>query len=311
MKTYAITGVAGYVGGLLAEKLAAMDGARVIGIDIAPPPQAGAVAFHVCDIRDPQLSELLAAEAVDVLIHLAFYTHPEGDPRVAEAVNVDGTAAVLRAAASAGIDRVVLVSSAAAYGSHADNPVPMSEECALRPNRDFYYSWHKARQEDLAHAFAQAHPEVKTIILRPCALIGPHINNPTGDSLRQKLFIYIRGNTAPIQFIHEDDAVEAFRLAATGEADGIFNIAAEGTVTYPELARIMGKRLLVLPYWLLAALASLGKALGVSPVSARTLRFIRHPIVVDGGRFRRVFGFQPRFDTLHSVTDFAASLHQH
>jgi len=311
MKTCAITGASGYVGALLAEKLAADPACRVIGIDIKPPAWPGAATFRAADIRDPGIADLLHEEAVDVLIHLAFYTQPEGDARLAESVNIDGTANLLEAAAKARVGRLVLASSAAAYGSHADNPLPMTEASPLRPNSDFYYSWHKARQEALVQNFSQAHPAVQTVILRPSALIGPHINNPTGDSLRQKLLIYIRGNAAPLQFIHENDAIEAFRLAATGQAVGVYNVAAEGTITYPELAAIMGKRLLLLPYRLLAALASLGKALGVSPVSATTLRFIRHPMVVDGHLFCRVFGFRPRFDTRRTMTEFAASLNPH
>ncbi len=131
------------------------------------------------------------------------------------------------------------------------------------------------------------------------------MNNPTGDALGGRLLVYIRGNTAPIQFLHEDDAVEAFRLAAAGEAQGVFNVAADGTLTYPEIARILGKPLLLLPFRLLAALAGLGKRLGVSPVGAVTLRFIRHPIVVDSGRFRDAFGFTPRYDTRRALTAFA------
>lgn len=305
MRTYAITGVAGYLGGLLAEKLAADPDGRVVGIDIAPPRSPGGFTFHACDIRDARLAELLVAGKVDVLVHLAFYTHPEGDPREAESVNIGGTRNLLEAAAKARIGRIVLASSAAVYGSHADNPVPMAEDTPLRPNTDFYYSWHKAQQERLLVDFLRRHPETGAVILRPCVLLGPHMNNPTGDSLRRGLLVHICGNAAPIQFIHEDDAVEAFRLAAVGEAQGVFNVAADGTLTYSEIARVLGKPVLLLPFRLLAALASLGKHLGVSPVSAVTLRFIQHPIVVDPARFRTAFGFTPRYDTRRTLMAFA------
>jgi len=303
--TYCITGVSGYVGRLLAAKLLEQPGARVVGVDQTPPAGLDGARFHRCDIRDPRLADILRDEAVDTLIHLAFYTAPEGDAALAESVNVGGTRNVLEAAGAAGVKRLVLASSTAAYGSHPDNPVPMREDAPLRPNRAFYYSWHKAEQERLAAEFQQGHPAVKVAVLRPCVLIGPHINNPTGASLRQKILVYIKGDATPIQMIHEDDAVEAFRLAATGEAVGIFNVAGGKTLTYPDIARTLGKKIVLLPFGLLAALATLGKWLRVSPVSATTLQFIRHPIVADGSKFAAAFGFVPQYSVHQALEDFA------
>jgi nucleoside-diphosphate-sugar epimerase len=40
--------------------------------------------------------------------------------------------------------------------------------------------------QKLAQDFKKDHPEIQLVILRPCVLIGPHINNPTGDSLNKK-----------------------------------------------------------------------------------------------------------------------------
>lgn len=308
MKTYCITGVSGYLGRLLADKLAGNPDVRVVGIDRTAPAGAKNVTFYDCDIRDRRLAQIFKHEKVHTLVHLAFYTLPEGDARLAESVNIAGTRNALEAAGEAGVRRLVLASSAAAYGSHPDNPVPMREEQALRPNPDFYYSRHKAEQEYITREFLRDHPDVKAVILRPCALIGPHINNPTGASLRQKILVYMSKDATPIQLIHEDDAAEAFRLAAVGDGEGVFNVAAEGTLTYPELARLLNKRLVCLPYRLLAALATLGRSLRVSPVSARTLRFIRHPIVVDGSKFSRSFGFKPRYTAREALIQFAGEL---
>lgn len=307
MTTFCITGVSGYVGRLLATQLSREAGARVVGIDKVPPKNLHGIVFRQCDIRDPALADILRDEAVDTLIHLAFYTLPEGDAALAKSINVGGTRNVLDAAGKAGIKRLVLASSAAAYGSHADNPVPMREEWPLRPNSSFYYSWHKAEQERLVAEFLRTHGDVATVILRPCVVMGPHIANPTGDSLKQKILVYIKGDATPIQMIHEDDAVEAFRLAATGDGIGIYNVAGEGTLTYPEIARALGKKIVLLPFGLLVALANIGKRLKLSPVSATTLQFIRYPIVVDGAKFRTAFGFNPKFDPLQALATFAGS----
>ena len=306
--TYCITGVSGYIGRLLARRLAADPKNRIVGLDLNEPEDLGEIEFHRSDIRDPAIGSILKAEKVDVVIHLAFYTLPEGNVVEAESINIDGTKNILRALREAGAKRLVLASSSAAYGSHPDNPVPMSESQPLRPNRFFYYSWHKATQEQLTQDFVSSHPGIKAVILRPCILIGPHINNPTGDSLKQKILVYLSGQQAPIQLIYEDDAVEAFRLAAISDSEGIYNIAPDKTVTYPELAKMMNKKLILLPFWLLSRLATLGKWLGVSPVSGTTLKFIRNPIVVDPSKFNRQFDFTPKYDTKQAFVQFVQQI---
>lgn len=306
--TYCITGVSGYIGGLLAARLAGEGGNRVIGIDLKAPANPAGISFYQEDIRAAGIAEILRAEKVDVFIHLAFYTAPEGDSREAESVNVGGTRNILRAVEEAGVRRFVLASSAAVYGSHSDNPVSIKEAEPLRANDFFYYSKHKAQQEELTREFLGRNPRTRVVILRPCVLIGPHINNPTGASLREKVLIFIRGAQPPIQLIYEDDAAEAFYLAATKDGEGVFNVAAEGTLTYPELARMMNKRIILLPFPLLAALATLGKWLGLSPVSATTLRFIRNSIVIDPAKFNRRFGFKPLYDSHQAFRRFVSTL---
>ena len=305
--TYCITGISGYIGKLLAQRLAQESGTNVIGIDLNAPADLPNIKFYKNDIRDPAIGDMIKSEKVDVVIHLAFYTPPEGDAALAESINVTGTQNILQAAGSCGIKRFVLASSAAAYGSHPDNPVPMTESHPLRPNKYFYYSDHKAAQEKMIRVFKQQHPEIQTIVLRPCVLIGPHIENPTGDSLKQKLLLFIKGRQPPIQFIYEDDAAHAFYLAAKNDGEGVYNIAGDGTLTYPDIARLMNKKILLLPFGVLSVLANIGKWMNVSPVSATTLSFIRNPIIVDPSNFNRDFNFKPNYDTRQALMEFKNS----
>ena len=115
-KTYCITGITGYIGKLLARKLSREAGSHVIGIDLNRPADSADIKFYRSDIRDPAIGEIFRSEKVDVIIHLAFYTLPEGDAALAESINVGGTRNILQAAAGSGVKRIVLASSAAAGG---------------------------------------------------------------------------------------------------------------------------------------------------------------------------------------------------
>ena len=307
-KTYCITGISGYIGKLLSQKLTRDPENNVIGIDLVQPDGLEFIKTYQSDIQDPGIVKIFKKEKVDVVVHLAFYTPPEGDAVLAKSVNVNGTQNILDAAGKAAVKRFVLASSSAAYGSHPDNPIPMNEAHPLRPNRYFYYSSHKALQEKLAQDFKKNHPEIQLVILRPCVLIGPHINNPTGDSLKQKILIYIKDKEPPFQLIYEDDAAEAFYLAAANKVEGIFNVAADGTLTYPQLANLVDKKILLLPFGMLKVLANIGKWLRLSPVGAKTLNFISNPVIIDPSEFNRCFNFTPRYDTKQALLQFSKSL---
>lgn len=308
MKTYCITGISGYLGSLLARKLVAQsDQNQVIGIDLKAPEIMRRLKYYKTDIRGQELAHILKNEAVDVMIHLAFYTAPEGNPGDAYSINVDGTRNVFSAAKEASVKRLVLASSAAAYGSHEDNPIPIKETHPLRPNDFFYYSAHKAEQEELLKAFCTENPSVETIVLRPCIVIGPHINNQTGDSLKQKVLINFKDPEIPIQLIYEDDVADAFFLAATGRETGTFNVAAAGTLTYRDVGKILNKKVVLLPYKVLYYLASVAKVLRLSPVGGKTLQFIRNPVVLDSKKFNQAFNFTPRYDTAGALREFAKS----
>ncbi|MBI4404169.1 MAG: NAD-dependent epimerase/dehydratase family protein [Deltaproteobacteria bacterium] len=307
MRTFAITGVCGYIGSLLAEKLAALPDTCVVGLDVKPSCNLKQIKYRQVDIRGKKLSTTLKKDKVDTLVHLAFYTAPEGNEEEARSINVAGTANVLAAARTAQVKRFVLASSAAAYGSHSNNPVPFKESDPLKANDYFYYSAHKARQEELVQQFIAENPGIQTVILRPCVVIGPHINNDTGKSMRQKVLVNMKV-PVPIQFIYEDDVAEAFFLAATGTQTGVYNVGTDGTLTITEIGRIMKKRVVLLPFKALYWLASVGKLLRVSPVSGKTVEFISNPIVVDPKKFRQTFGFHPQYDTAGALKKFAASL---
>ena len=87
------------------------------------------------DLVTADLTDAFAAASS--VIHLASVFGPavEG-PEVDDALDVVMARRVLAAADKAGIDRVVLLSSATVYGPWANNPVPLTEDAPLRPPPD-------------------------------------------------------------------------------------------------------------------------------------------------------------------------------
>src|SRR3954451_14205556 len=109
-----ITGASGFIGGALAERLIAQ-GHEVVGLARSDTAEAKVRAHGATPVRGDVLDEnSLAAgmEGCSLAFHVAgLNTHCPKDPEMQIRVNVDGAAATVRAAARAGIPRIVYTSS--------------------------------------------------------------------------------------------------------------------------------------------------------------------------------------------------------
>lgn len=256
------------------------------------------------DVRDPALADRLQAEGADALVHLAFVMQPLHDRRRMRAVNVEGTRAVLEAAARAGLSQVVFVSSVAVYGAHPNNPIPLTEESPLRPNPDYSYAQDKAAADRLAQEWAAHHPDVAVTILRPAIVLGPHVDNFFSRYLtRWPLLLAVRGGDGPMQFVHEDDLVACIVACLRRRARGAYNLAGEGSLGWREMLRWARRRYVTLPAWWAYAVAALLWQMRLPSVAPPgQLAWVRFPSVVSTEKLAREVGFRPRHSTLDALS---------
>ena len=132
-----VTGIDGFVGRHLAAHLAAK-GHEVGGCAGSPEAKvAGAERVVACDVRDePAVAAAIGEASPEALVHLAGQTSNAASfERTAETfeVNVLGAVHVLDACRAAGVDRVLLVTSAEAYGERDPSEGLASEEAPLAP----------------------------------------------------------------------------------------------------------------------------------------------------------------------------------
>jgi len=133
-----ITGIGGFVGPVLAERLARA-GHEVHGLARRPPEPArlAGVPLHFADVADVEaVHGVVAAVRPDAIAHLAAVTaesEAEADPWNAYRTNVGGTLAVLAALrALVPSSRLLLVSSSVVYGEVAGG-APITEDAPMEP----------------------------------------------------------------------------------------------------------------------------------------------------------------------------------
>lgn len=291
-----VTGGSGFLGSHVVSALVAReDVSVVVSADVAArTPARDGVIEAICDVTDPRaLEPLLREQDIDVVVHLAAIVNPGGDVAIEYRVDVDGSRNVLDACVAAGVRRLVVSSSGAAYGYHADNPAWLRESDAIRGNDEFSYSRHKRLVEEMLASARTEHPELEQVVFRIGTILGPTVRNQITAMWDGKRILRIAGADSPFVFVWVDDVAGAMARAATDGPAGIFNVAGDGALTVPELARRLGKPLLTIPAPVLALGLRIGRALKLVPWGPEQVRFLRYRPVLANDALKRDFGYTP------------------
>lgn len=295
MSRILITGAAGLVGQALLD-IAGRARHEIVAGDIREPARLPEGAtFRRLDVRGGDAERIIGEVRPDAVVHLAsIVTPPKGSTRDLEyEVDVTGTRNVLEACVAHGVKRLVVTSSGAAYGYHADNPVPLNEDCAVRGNEEFAYSHHKRLVEEMLAAARVDRPELQQVVLRVGTVLGSGLDNQITALFRRKRLLAIAGSPSPFVFIWVDDLARILLRAATDGPAGIYNVAGDGALGVDDIAARLGKNVLRLPASLLKAALALAKPLGVSRYGPEQVRFLQYRPVLDNSRLKTVFGCVP------------------
>ncbi len=308
MTTVAVTGVSGLVGRRLATQLDRdEDVDRILGLDVEAPRGLSCpkLQFRETDVRAPGLAELL--EDVDALVHLAFILDPIQDEEHMRDVNVFGTRNVFEAAATAGVDRVVYLSSGVAYGAHPDNDLPLTEDSPLRANPDFNYAEHKLEVEQWLWPWLEEHPGMRVAVLRPSIVAGPGVDNFITRQMEAPRFPAIVGHKPPWQFVHVDDVATAAAHAVEQGLEGAYNVSSEGWLSFDEVVEILGRRPVFIPEEVAFGAYEALWNLGLAEAPPGEINYIMHPWVLDVERLMET-GWRPRHSNRHAL---AALVEEH
>lgn len=309
MSTILVTGAAGAVGQALLAALAATPLAgRVVATDVRRPAALpDGMRFEPLDVTGEDARRVIGALKPHAVVHLAsIVTPPKGMGReTAFAVDVTGTRNVLDACLAHGVSRLVVTSSGAAYGYHADNPVPLREVDPVRGNPEFAYSDHKRQVEEILARARAAHPELEQVVLRVGTVIGPAIDNQITALFRKPRLLAAGRSESPFVFIWTEDLARILLRAATDGPAGIFNVAGDGAMGISQIAAALGKPVLRIPVWLLKTGLAVAHPLGLSRYGPEQVRFLQYRPVLDNSALKTVFGYRPEKTSAEAFATWA------
>jgi Short-chain dehydrogenases of various substrate specificities len=297
-----VTGASGYIGRKFVRALAAEPGmrGRIVAMDVREDPTAArqeGVEYVVADVRDAEtLTRLMADHGVETVVHLASIVTPGRDATrdLAYAVDVQGTRNVLDACLRTGVGHLIVTSSGAAYGYHADGPEWLDEDDALRGNAAFAYAHHKRLVEEMLAEARAAHPALRQLVFRPGTVLGEGVHNQITALFEKPFVLGIAGSASPFVFILDEDVAACLVKGVVERRTGVFNLAGDGTVSLREIARRTGNPFVPLPPRLVAGALRLLHPLGLSRYNAEQVDFLRYRPVLSNRRLKEVFGYTPR-----------------
>lgn len=311
----AITGAASFLGrnlmGLFEEDERVR---RVVGIDLEAPKTAGQKSrFYDVDLTqataEERIAELFEAEGVETLVHLAFLSSPSQATAWAHELEAVGTMHLMNAARRAGVGKIVMRSQTMLYGAHPTNPNYLTEAHPLRARRAEPFFVDKIEAEKDVARYSDPEKGRIVTILRTAPILGPTVRNFMTRYLGRRFVPTVLGFDPLWQFLHEADAVAAFKLAVDRDVPGTFNVVGDGVLPISTVVKLAGRVAIPLPRPLANTLVGALWVAQLAEAPPTLLDYLQYLCVADGELAREKLGFSPAYTTREAVLDFANAQH--
>ncbi len=304
-----LTGATGFVGSAVARALAARG--HKLRVLVRPTSDrrnlAGlAVETVIGDLIDPA-SLARAAEGCRFVVHVAAdYRIWVPDPAPMLRANIDGTVAMLRAAQTAGAERIVYCSSVAALGLSADGR-PADEATPVDRNA-LISTYKRSKYEAEQAALEIARQGAPVVIVNPAAPVGPRDIKPTPTG---RMILDAAAGRTPayvdtgLNVVHVDDVGEGHALALERGEIGERYILGGENLTLRELLTLVAEaagrrppsiRVPIKAVWPLAmAMEVVARFSRSEPrVTRDYLRMARKKMFYSSAKAMRNLGYAPR-----------------
>ncbi len=286
MTTVLVTGAESSLGGRVVSRLG-----RTSGFEVITQPSGSRAAAVAATGVDGDVPAAEPEPRIDIAVHLAAGDH-DARARRRESVT-NGAASLLELAHERGAHHLVLVSSAMVYGAWANNPVPLTEDAALRPDLDFVFARQLASVEQMVDDWRTSAPGRTATVLRPVVAMAADGTSSLARALAAGMGQRSGEDDPGAQFLHLDDLASAVILAAEKRLDGVYNVAPDGWVAGDRVRALAGSAPKVnLPDRLAEVVARVRWRFQRGPIPPGLRSYTQSPWLVANDRLKEI-GWRP------------------
>jgi UDP-glucose 4-epimerase len=268
---------------------------NLVAVDFRRKPDFGVrIPSYAVTFTNRIFEDIFRSHHITGVIHLGRVGVHDASRQSRYTANVMGTQKLLDYSRKYGVGKVLILSTFFVYGANAYNPALLTEESPLLASgltRDLVDS---VELENLSNIYLYKYPELNISILRPCHIAGPGIRNSMSRLLSQNVSPVLMGFAPLMQFIHISDMADAIILAFRQHRKGIFNVAPDDWIPYPEALEACGCTRLPVPSIPPFLIHQLSEIMRLKSFPNYLINFLKYPVILDGRKFRETFSFKPK-----------------
>ena len=304
MASFLITGMAGGLAKLVAERLVGR-GDEVVGVDYRPvPPLAGALAgvkVYQANYNKTIIEDVFKQHRFDAVLHLGRVGNLKVSIGKRFDLNVVGSQKIMDLCVTHGVRRLTVLSTFHIYGADPTNHVPIVETDPLHAGTSLPQLADAIQLDSMACIWAYRHPEVRTVVLRPANVIGRTIRNAMSTLLRGRRVPHVLGFNPMVQLVDAGDLAAAVLAAVASERTGIYNVAGADAAPWCTILELARARTFPVPSSLIRLYL---RAATDSP--AYLMDYFKYPCIISDAAFRKDFSWSPRIPLADSIWDTVA-----
>ena len=292
-----IIGMAGNLAKITAKEIHGKNpNIKIIGVDSRKVPRSLSklnVKFHQINYTRSHFERLFREHKFDVVLFLGRYAHvglnilsmltDSLDTKISGIKNIFDLCVKFK------VKRIVVLSSFHVYGALPGNPLFLLEDTPLKADFKYPDIRDVVEMDKMARLWVDKHKAVETVILRPCSIVGPHIQNAITKYLKTPYAPVPMDFNPNFQFLHETDMADIIVKAIDKLPPDTYNVAPDEYVTIRDAMKIVGNPTLPVPLFLIEPMAKILKKT-LFKIPEYFISYLKFPCIIDNSNLHKALG---------------------
>lgn len=235
--------------------------------------------------------QLFRENDFDYVYHLARIGHSGQNPMLKRLeMNLVGTSRILEMCYRFGVTKVAVLSTFHVYGALADNSIFINEDAPLRASIKSPGLRDIVEMDQICTSWMWKHQnDISTVVLRPCNIIGPQINNTFTKYLKGPITLRPIDFNPVFQFIHEFDMANVLSRLLEEIPTGVYNVAPSEYITLGQALKITQPKAIPLPISLASSFSGI---LGLEKfgIPRYLIDYLKYSCLVDNSLLKEHLG---------------------